>query len=115
MHDPFTFYINFARYLVKVERARLMALPDLKHLADKSRARLERITQRASDLDKRGGELEVISKRIFDDHEKVLSGVEDHIKGIDQFNSDMKAQLGNESQDTQRSQQQSVGDKENPT
>jgi len=72
-----------------------MALADLKHLAAKNRDRIDRITARAAALDQRGDAMEQTSNTVLDQHEAVIAGLEGEMKQIDQFNSEMAAQLGN--------------------
>ena len=79
-----------------------MALADLKHLAAKNRDRIDRITARAAQLDKRGDAVEHTSNEVFDKHEGVLAGLEAEMKQIEQFNSEMSAQLGNSSSTEQK-------------
>lgn len=73
-----------------------MPLADLKHLAQKSRDRIERITARAAALDTRGDTMEATSTKVLDAHEAVIEGLEREMKDIDAFNSEMAAQLGND-------------------
>jgi hypothetical protein len=95
-------WIALARLLAKAaidrrqkEKA-LMSLADLKHLAEKSAARLERITARAAKHDARGEEIESRSNHVLDEHDAVFDTLDDSFNEIEKFNSDMRAQLGNE-------------------
>lgn len=73
-----------------------MSLADLKHLAEKSRDRIERITQRAAKHDARGDDLETRSNEVLDAHDAVFDALDTSFDDLEAFNAEMRSQLGNE-------------------
>ena len=84
------------------KKSSVMALADLKHLAAKNRDRIERIVAQAAALDKHGDDLESTSNQVMAKHKAILVGLETEMKQIEEFNSDMTAQLGNSSSTEQK-------------
>ena len=109
--DPLTAEIEVARFRTAIERTRNAALRQLgeapvteptasiahlKHLAQKSRDRIERVVARAEQSDQRGDASETKAMATLDHHDQFWDGVDGHIDGVDDFTHDMENQLGNE-------------------
>lgn len=107
--DVLSAEITIAQLRTKIERVRNGALRQLgdqllpatplghlKHLAQKSRDRIERVVARAEQSDARGQASEVHVNATLDRHDQFWDGVDGHADEVNEFTEDMQNQLGNE-------------------
>lgn len=71
-------------------------LQNLVNIAARQQERIARMTSRAFAIDQRGAATEEHSTKTYDEHEIMLDVVDEQFKALDKFNSDMRAQLGND-------------------
>ena len=68
-------------------------LGELRLLAERSRARMDRMVQRARKTDERGDKTEKRTSDILDKHDHVHDLIDTQMDAVDSFNDEMEAQL----------------------
>lgn len=71
-------------------------LQSIVNIAARQQARIERMTTRALAIDQRGAATEERAGKTYDEHEIMLDAVDQQYDALDRFNSDLRAQLGND-------------------